>query len=337
MPNWTEVLQQIQNTQAQHLALANQQQVLANNAVAEVRRFYLHQLHTKTNRNVIAYYSGFLSKPPTFGMEINDEDKNGFMMAVHKLDRSKGLDLILHTPGGNITSTQSIVDYLFKMFRASSDSIPDIRAIVPQMAMSAGTMMACSCKEIWMGKHSNLGPIDPQLQGVPTYGVLKEFEEACKQVKKDPSKIPLWQTIIGQYRPTFLSRCKNAIVLSNTFVKQQLATVMFNGQPDAKKKAADVVKRLTHYAKNKTHDRHIHYEECLKIGLNVKSIEGAVDASGQKDSTFQDLILTVHHCYMHTMMNTPVYKLIENHLGLGICKYQIGSPPAKPNQNQANF
>jgi ATP-dependent protease ClpP protease subunit len=337
MPNWTEVLQQIQNIQAQHLGLANQQQVLASNAVAEVRRFYLNQLFTKTNRNVIAYYSGFLSKPPNFGMEINDEDKNGFMMAVHKLDRSKGLDLILHTPGGNITSTQSIVDYLFKMFRASPDSVPDIRAIVPQMAMSAGTMIACSCKEIWMGKHSNLGPIDPQLQGVPTYGVLKEFEEACKQVKKDPSRISLWQTIIGQYRPTFLSRCKNAIVLSNTFVKKQLATVMFNGQPDAKKKAADVVKRLTHYAKNKTHDRHIHYEECLKIGLNVKSIEEAVDANGQKDPTFQDLILTVHHCYMHTMMNTPAYKLIENHLGLGICKYQIGSPPAKPNQNQANF
>src|ERR1039457_6554257 len=115
MPNWNEVLQQIQNTQAQHLALANQQQFLASNAVAEVRRFYLQQLHTKTNRNVIAYYSGFLSRPPFGGMEINDEDKNGFMMAVHKLDRNKGLDLILHTPGGNITSTQSIVDYLHKM------------------------------------------------------------------------------------------------------------------------------------------------------------------------------------------------------------------------------
>ena len=259
------------------------------------------------------------------------------MMAVHNLDRSKGLDLILHTPGGNITSTQSIVDYLHKMFRASPDSTPDIRAIIPQMAMSAGTMIACSCKEIWMGKHSNLGPIDPQLQGVPTYGVLKEFEEACKQVKKEPSRIPLWQTIIGQYRPTFLSRCKNAIVLSNSFVKQQLASVMFNGRADAKKKAADVVKRLTHYAKNKTHDRHIHYEECLNIGLDVKSIEEAVDANGQKDTAFQDLILTVHHCYMHTMMNTPAYKIIENHLGLGICKFQIGGQPAKPNQNQASF
>src|ERR1035437_1857828 len=107
MPNWNEVLQQIQQVQGQHLALANQffnqHQALAANAVALVRQDYLKKLHAKTNRNIISYYSGFLSKPPNIGgMEINDEDKNGFMMAVHKLDRNKGLDLIIHTPGGHI-------------------------------------------------------------------------------------------------------------------------------------------------------------------------------------------------------------------------------------------
>lgn len=334
MPNWNEVLQQIQQTQAQNVGLSNQHQILAANAITLIRQNYLRSFQEKTKRNVISYYSGFLSKPPNLGgMEINDEDKNGFMMAVHKLDRSKGLDLIIHTPGGHITATQSIVDYLHKMFRADKNSVPDIRAIVPQMAMSAGTMIACSCKEIWMGKHSNLGPIDPQLHGVPAYGVLKEFEEACKQIKKEPTKIPLWQTIIGKYSPTFLSRCENAIELSNTFVREQLANVMFHGEKDAKKKAAQVVKKLTHYAKNKAHDRHIHFEEIHKMGLKVKSIEDdAFDENGQKDAVFQDLILTIHHCYMHTLMNTPVYKVIENHLGTGICKNQASPQNGKPNQ-----
>jgi hypothetical protein len=333
MPNWNEVLQQIQQVHGKEVTLANQHQHIASNAITVVRHGYLRQLNDKTGRNVIAYYSGFLSKPPNIGgLEINDEDKNGFMMAVHKLDRSKGLDLILHTPGGNITSTQSIVDYLHKMFRSNTNSVPDIRAIVPQIAMSAGTMIACSCKEIWMGKHSNLGPIDPQLQGVPTYGVLKEFEQACKEVKRDPSKIPLWQTIIGQYRPTFLSRCENAIALSNTFVREQLASVMFNGDSDAKKKAARIVKSLAHYAKNRTHDRHIHFEECHRMGLSVKSIEEAKDLEGNKDRGFQDLILTVHHCYMHTLMNTVAYKVIENHLGVGMIKNQMINSSGKSNQ-----
>ena len=61
-----------------------------------------------------------------------------------------------------------------------------------------------------MGKQSNLGPIDPQLSGVPAYGVLKEFKTACKEVKADPKKTAIWQSIIGQYRPTFLSQCDNS-------------------------------------------------------------------------------------------------------------------------------
>ena len=212
------------------------------------------------------------------------------------------------------------------MFSTLGSGVPDIRAIVPQMAMSAGTMIACSCKEIWMCKHSNLGPIDPQLNGVPAYGVLSEFARACREVKDDPSKIPIWQPIIGQYRPTFLSRCENAIELSNSFVREQLSTVMFHGRPDAKKKAAKIVRSLSHYSKNRTHDRHLHYEDCHRIGLNVKLVEEAIGLDGNKDSDFQDLILTVHHCYMHALMNTAAYKIIENHKGVGMSKNMTVNP-----------
>jgi ClpP class serine protease len=93
-------------------------------------------------------------------LDINDEDKNGFMLCIHKLDKSKGLDLFLHTPGGSGAATESLVHYLRQIFGN------DIRAFVPQLAMSAGTIIACACKEIFMGKHSNLGPVDPQIKGL---------------------------------------------------------------------------------------------------------------------------------------------------------------------------
>ncbi|MBX4308663.1 ATP-dependent Clp protease proteolytic subunit, partial [Mycobacterium tuberculosis] len=89
-------------------------------------------------------------------VQITDEDKNGFMLCIHELDRTKGLDLIIHTPGGDSQATIALVDYLRSMFGKN------IRAIIPQLAMSAGTMIACSCFEIIMGKQSSLGPIDPQ-------------------------------------------------------------------------------------------------------------------------------------------------------------------------------
>jgi hypothetical protein len=188
----------------------------------------------------------------------------------------------------------------------------NIRAIVPQIAMSAGTMMACSCREIVMSKHSSLGPIDPHLRGIPAVGVMEEFKQACREVKKDKAKIPIWQAIIGQYRPTFLSQCKNAIKWSKKFVGTQLEAVMFEKEKDAGKRARQIVKKLTDYSGNKNHGRHIHLDECKDIGLNVSLLED--------DPMFQDLVLTVHHCYMHVFQNALAYKMIENHLGLALVK-----------------
>src|SRR5256885_5547461 len=152
MPNWSEVL-----NESQQLTLLKQTE--AANAPNIVRHKYLQELHNHTGRNVIAYYSGFLSKPTVQGIEISDEDKNGFMTAIHRMQREAGLDLILPTPGGGLSSTQSLINYLHKMFHPADGIVPNIRAIIPQIAMSAGTIIACSCKEILMGKQSNIGPI----------------------------------------------------------------------------------------------------------------------------------------------------------------------------------
>jgi len=302
MPNWSEVLGEIGQLEAAHTQMAR-------SALVQVRHKYLIKLHEKTGRNVISYYSGWLSKPNNAQNALVDEDKNGFMAAIHNLDRMLGLDLILHTPGGSISATQSIVHYLREMFGT------DIRAIVPQIAMSAGTMVACSCKSILMGKESNLGPIDPQLNGVPAYAVIEEFNRAYKEISTpsggiDQAKLAIWQQIISQYRPTFLTQCEHAIKRSNRFVEEQLTNVMFSGLKTAKRKAATVVKELTKYQDG--HDRHYHIEECQKMGLKIIELE--------KDNELQDIVLTVHHCYMHTLMNTPVFKIIENHVGIGMSK-----------------
>lgn len=313
MPNWGEVLNELGAFRNERIAHANALTLEANQAVDKVRRKYLAELYQKTGRNIIAYYSGWLSKPDVSPTGIVDEDKNGLMMAVHQLARGRGLDLILHTPGGNIAATQSIVDYLHKMFGT------DIRVIIPQIAMSAGTMIACSCDEIIMGAHSNLGPIDPQIQGRPAYAIIHEFKKALAEIKKDPAAVHVWRPILSQYGPTLLTECENGITWSNEFVTRQLKTVMFRNEPRAKAtaKAAKIVKALTDFRRNGSHARHIEFEECEKMGLNVRSIERDFD------DEFQDLVLTVHHCFMHTLMNTPSFKLIENHMGATFVKMQF--------------
>ena len=72
-----------------------------------------------TGRNTILYYSAWLQKSlmanGTFDFGINDNDKTGFMTCIYQLDKTKGLDLILHTPGGDISATESLVVMVFPM------------------------------------------------------------------------------------------------------------------------------------------------------------------------------------------------------------------------------
>lgn len=73
----------------------------------------------------------------------------------------------------------------------------DIRAIVPKISMSAGTMIAMSCKEIIMGNQLSWGPIDPQMGGVACKAVIDEFNKAVVEVQHNPASLGFWQSIIG--------------------------------------------------------------------------------------------------------------------------------------------
>jgi len=289
MPSWNEVLSEIKASKRP-------------DALDFVRRTHLLRLHSKRNRNIICYYSGWLYKPNTWGTAVDDNDKNGFMAAIHGLDRSQGLDLLLHTPGGEVAAAESLVEYLRLMFGTN------IQAFIPQLAMSAGTMIACSCEKIYMGKQSSLGPIDPQLSGYPASGVIAEFDRATEEIKKDPYRVPLWQAIIGKYPPTFIGSCEHAISWSRDIVTNWLLSGMFRSGEDRIQITDKIVKELSDHNAMKTHARHLSKQKCIELGLKIVDLE--------EDNALQDLVLTVHHAYMHTLANSSAIKIIENHNGI---------------------
>jgi len=271
-----------------------------------LRRKYVASLGRLTKRNVIVYYSGWLQKPGIPGLSpstfaITDSDKNGFMAAVHGFDRTKGLDLILHTPGGEIAATESLVDYLRAMFGT------DIRAIVPQLAMSCGTMIALSCKSVVMGKHSSLGPIDPQIAGIPAHGIIEEFLTAQREIQQNQLAVAVWQPIIAKYSPTLVGECQKAIQWANMIVREWLISGMFEGDGDAQAKADRIVLELADHALTLSHGRHISLAKARDLGINVVELE--------QDQKLQDAVLSVHHSCIQTLTATPALKLIQNHTG----------------------
>lgn len=283
MPSWSEIVSEVN-------LYSN-----IGNVLDMKRAEFLNKIHSITKRNVIAYYSGWLKAPDAPHVIIDDQDKNAFMAAVYKLDRTKGLDLILHTPGGDIAATESIVTYLKKFFNGN------IRAFIPQISMSAGTMIAMSCKEIVMGEQSSLGPIDPQMGGIACQAVVDEFKRAVEEVSKNPAALGLWQAIISKYHPTFLTACENAITWSAKLAEQWLKEV--NPKIDF-----DKIKNVfLNHNNSYSHSRHMSKQDCKDAGLNIIDLE--------KDQDLQDAVLSLHHCYMILFDKLMISKVVENQIG----------------------
>ena len=280
MPKWSNILNEVEASSSIQRTLTLK------------RRSYLEEISSLTGRNTIAYYSGWLKYPNKPNIGINETDKNAFMEVVCGLDRKKGLDLILHTPGGDLAATESIVTYLKKMFDNN------IRAIIPQISMSAGTMMAMSCNSIIMGEQSSLGPIDPQIGPVACQAVIDEFKDAIKQISKEPASLGLWQVIISKYGPTDLTACQNAVTWAKKLATEWLLAT------NSKINIRRILNVFLNHKHSFSHAKHMSKNECKNAGLNIVDLEA--------NQTLQDAVLSLHHCYMITFDKFLISKIVEN-------------------------
>ena len=102
------------------------------------------------------------------GLELRLRD------AIDALSERQGsVVVILDTPGG-------VVEVVERMVTALRAIYTYVTGIVPDQAMSAGTILALSADRILMDHLSCLGPIDPQIEKdgklVPALSYLQQFE-----------------------------------------------------------------------------------------------------------------------------------------------------------------
>ena len=97
---------------------------------------------------------------------IDLEDAQTIIAAIKDTPEDMPIDFVIHTPGGLVLAAMQIA-------RALEAHKAKVTAYVPVYAMSGGTLLALAANEIVLGEFSVLGPIDPQIVGLPAASIVK--------------------------------------------------------------------------------------------------------------------------------------------------------------------
>lgn len=97
---------------------------------------------------------------------ISIEDSEAVLRAIRLTPSDQPIDLVLHTPGGMVLAAEQIA-------RALLQRRGPVTVFVPHYAMSGGTLIALVADKIVMDPNAVLGPVDPQVGGMPAASILK--------------------------------------------------------------------------------------------------------------------------------------------------------------------
>jgi ClpP class serine protease len=101
---------------------------------------------------------------------IDLHDAEAVARAIELTHPSVPVELVLHTPGGLMLASVQIA-------RALKRHGGRVTVFVPHYAMSGGALIALAADEIVMSPNAMLGPVDPQINGLPASSIIKAKSE----------------------------------------------------------------------------------------------------------------------------------------------------------------
>jgi len=176
-------------------------------------------------RPLIVYASKFLDAlPPGAPNFIDISDVDGFTDLVQAIKGSDSVDVLLHSPGGRPDATERIVHILRNKFS-------QVHFLIPHSAYSAATMLALSGNTITLHPSATLGPIDPQISGIPARSIKRGFEKVREIIKNEgPEALPAYIPLIEKYSLDLLELCDDSEKLSKDLVSDWIKDFMLNGE-----------------------------------------------------------------------------------------------------------
>lgn len=203
-----------------------------------LRQLLVRDIQRSTGRQLLVYYAN--------RYENAEIDQRDIALMAELCDDSKGqpTDLMLETGGGLTDATEGLISLI-------QARIPDLRVVVPNAAKSNGTLLCLAAQSIVMGATSELGPIEPSVQGIPCT-ILTEPTIAAQNFSLHK---------FGEY----------ALKQTKDLAKRLLTDGMMNGK--SPKEIETTVEKLASRNVFYSHGSVINYQEAQTLGLIVEYLE----------------------------------------------------------------
>lgn len=253
--------------------------MLDNIAIKIIGKFLsqnLLEIEKELNSDVVTIYA------PIYP-EI--ESMFSYMLDLKEKKRER-LAIILQTDGGYSPTAEKLVRRMRRDYN-------DISFIIPNYAMSAGTILALSGDRIFMGIDSALGPIDPQInkkiggenEWVPAVSYINKFDELVAKSRNNSLSPAEYMMMEKQFNLPELERFKQSIEYTKDLLRLWLSQYKFKDWTDKKtgksktqeektKRAEEVADILNDQKIWHNHSRQIHRETLTKVvKLKIDNIE----------------------------------------------------------------
>jgi hypothetical protein len=234
----------------------------------ETRVPLIAKIEEELDMPVVTFFTSF-----RFPVMLEDTDVDLLVGLLQMMDLSRGLVLIISSPGGDGLAAERMI----RACRTFSET-DEYSVIVPGKAKSAATMVCFGASKIFMGPTSELGPVDPQVtildngmpRRIPVHHIVESYRALFEGAKDSPheERLEPYLQQLAKYDDSIIREHAAQIELSKDISIQALGSGMMKGTPEDQIEER-IVDFLTPEG-TKTHGRPIFPEKARECGLEVE-------------------------------------------------------------------
>lgn len=228
----------------------------------------ISQHDVSTNYNLLILYDeGTMLK----------SDADYIYSAATSFQEEKPILLVLYSGGGEIGSAY-LIGQLCREYTNDKFIVT-----VPRQAKSSATLLCCAADEIHMGSLSELGPIDPQIEGMPALGLKASVTHICDLIKENPHASDMFSKYLHlSLDPVQLGYYERVAESAAQYAERLLKTHVSN----LKHQPGEIAKQLVYSYKD--HSFVIDKNEALQI-FGDKTIKTNTSEYALGNAIYQEL------------------------------------------------